>query len=159
MTRAYGRGPRGQRVVDSVPHGQWKTITFVGLLAAHGFEAPLVVDGPMNGDLFVAYIKQHVVPTLHAGDVVILDNLSAHKRQEARDAIEAAGCRLLFLPAYSPDLNPIELAFSKLKTLLRAAAKRSVEELEKFIADALDLFSPAECLNYMRHCGYNATET
>jgi transposase len=158
MTRAYGRGPRGRRVVDSVPHGHWKTITFVGLLTARGFEAPLVIAGPMNGDLFVAYIRQHVVPALKPGDVLVMDNLTSHKRKEAREAIEAVGCRLLFLPPYSPDLNPIELAFSKLKALLRAAAKRTVAELERFIGQALDLFSPAECLNYMRHCGYNATQ-
>lgn len=157
MTRLYARGPRGKRVVDAVPHGHWKIITFVGLLGAGGISAPLVIDGPMNGDLFVAYIKQQVVSTLEPGDIVILDNLSSHKRKEAREAIEAVGCRMIFLPPYSPDLNPIELAFSKLKSLLRAAGKRTVEDLENFLGEALDLFIPEECLNYMRHCGYNAT--
>jgi transposase len=157
MTRKYGRGPRGKRVVASVPHGHWKTITFIGLLGAQGIEAPLVVDGAVNGDLFVAYIQQHVVKVLKPGEIVVMDNLSSHKRVEVRQAIEAAGCELRYLPPYSPDLNPIELAFAKLKALLRKAAERTVASLEDFLGKATDAFSAQECLNYMRHCGYTAT--
>ena len=119
--------------------------------------APLVIDGAVNGDLFVAYTKQHLVKTLKPGDIVVMDNLSSHKRVEVREAIEAAGCELRYLPPYSPDLNPIELAYAKLKTLLRKVGKRTIKELEDFLGQAIDLFSPEECQNYMRHCGYTAT--
>jgi transposase len=154
MTRRYGRSPKGERLVCPVPHGHWKTTTFLAALRADGLKCPLVVDGAMTGDLFVAYVEQQLVPTLKAGDVVVLDNLACHKRAEARRAIEGAGCRLVFLPPYSPDLNPIELLFAKLKALLRKAAKRTVEGLWDFLGQALDAFSPEECRNYFRHCGY-----
>jgi transposase len=157
MARQYGRSPRGQRLVGTVPHGHWKTTTFVAALGALGMEAPMVVDGAMTGDLFTAYVEQVLVPTLHPGDIVVMDNLAAHKRPAVRRAIEGADCTLLLLPPYSPDLNPIELAFSKLKSLLRKAGKRTVDGLWEFLGQALDAFAPEECLNDMRHCGYNAT--
>ncbi len=156
MTRRYGRAYRGQRLVDKVPHGHWKTTTFVGALRVTGFTAPLVVDGPMNGDIFLAYVQQQLVPTLRPGDTVILDNLSSHKKAGVREAIEAVGAKLVHLPPYSPDLNPIELAFAKLKSLLRSAAARTVEELESTISQLLDKFTFKECAAYFRHCGYSA---
>lgn len=156
MARRCGRTFRGHRLVAKVPHGHWKTTTFVGALRATGITAPLVVDGPMNGDVFLAYVEQHLVPTLQRGDIVILDNLSSHKRAGVREAVEAVGAKLVYLPPYSPDFNPIELAFSKLKSLLRTAAKRTVAELEETIATLLDRFQPTECLAYFRHCGYFA---
>jgi transposase len=159
MSRRYGRAPVGQRLVCPVPHGHYKTTTFVACLGLEGMTAPLVIDGAMTGDLFEAYVEQVLVPTLAPGDVVIADNLAAHKRAGARRAIEAAGCTLVLLPPYSPDLNPIELAFSKLKALLRQAGLRTVDGLWDFLGRALDAFSPQECRNYFRHCGYHATET
>jgi transposase len=157
MARRYGRGPRGQRVVGTVPHGHWKTTTFVAAPGADGMTAPMVIDGAMTGDLFVAYVEQVLAPTLRPGDVVVMDNLSSHKRASVGEAIERAGCTLMYLPPYSPDLNPIELAFSKLKSLLRKAGKRTVDGLWEFLGQALDAFAPQECRNYMRHCGYIAT--
>ena len=157
MARRYGRAPRGERLVDHVPHGHWKTTTFVAGLRAGGLTAPLVIDGAMNGDLFVAYVEQVLVPSLRPGDVVVMDNLSCHKRARVREAIEQAGCTLLYLPPYSPDLNPIEQAFAKLKALLRKAKERTVAGLWKFLGEALDLFGAEECRNYIRHCGYPAT--
>ncbi len=156
MARTCGRAFRGHRVVAKVPHGHWKTTTFVGALRATGVTAPLVVDGPMTGEVFLAYVRQHLAPTLRPGDTVILDNLSSHKRVGVREAIEAVGAKLEYLPPYSPDFNPIELAFAKLKALLRQAAARSVTELEQTIAALLDKFSIQECLGYFRHCGYSA---
>lgn len=157
MTRSHGRCPRGERLVMEVPHGHWKTTTFVVGLRASGLVAPTVVDGPMTGDVFVAYVRQQLVPTLRPGDVVVMDNLSSHKRSGVRPAIEAAGAELRYLPPYSPDLNPIERAFSKLKAKLRAAEKRTVSELETYLGEALDGFSPDECENYFTSCGYPAT--
>jgi transposase len=157
MARRYGRAPRGQRLVCPVPHGHWKTTTFVAALTVAGLTAPLVIDGAMNGDLFVAYAERVLVPTLAAGDVVVMDNLSSHKRARVRELIEGAGCAVLFLPPYSPDLNPIELAFAKLKALLRKAGRRTVDGLWEFLGQALDAFSPEECRNYFRHCGYGGT--
>lgn len=157
MARKYGRSPKGRRLVGTVPHGHWKTTTFVAALGATGMTAPMVVDGAMTGDLFAAYVEQILTPSLTPGDVVVMDNLAAHKRPRVRQLIEAAGCTLLLLPPYSPDLNPIELAFSKLKSLLRKAGKRTVDGLWEFLGQALDAFTPQECLNYMRHCGYAAT--
>jgi transposase len=156
LTRLRGRAFRGQRLVAKVPHGHWKTTTFVGALRATGVTAPLVVDGPMNGEIFLAYVRQQLVPTLRPGDTVILDNLSSHKRAGVQEAIEAVGARLVYLPPYSPDLNPIELAFAKLKTLLRKAAARTVSDLEATIASLLERFTTSECLAYFRHCGYSA---
>jgi transposase len=130
----------------------------VAALRIEGLTAPMVIDGAVSGDLFVAYGEQVLVPTLRLGDVVVMDNLSSHKRTEVREPIEAAGCRLEYLPPYSPDFNPIELAFAKLKALLPKEGKRTVEGLWEFLGRALDAFAPAECRSYVRHCGYNATE-
>lgn len=156
MIRRYGWGPKSERVVCDVPFGHWKTTTFVGALRITGMTAPLVVDGAMNGELFLAYVQQQLIKTLQPGDVVIMDNLSSHKRAGVREAIESVGARLTYLPPYSPDLNPIELAFSKLKTLLRKSAERTVESLWTRIGQLVDEFTPEECRNYFRHCGYTA---
>ena len=156
LARLYGRAFRGQRVVAHVPHGHWKTTTFVGALRLTGFTAPLVIDGPMNGDVFLSYVQQHLAPTLREGDLVVMDNLAAHKVAGVREAIEGVGARLEYLPPYSPDFNPIELAFSKLKALLRAAAERTVDGLERRIGRLLECFEFRECRNYFRHCGYSA---
>jgi len=157
MTRRYGRAPRGQRVVGRVPHGHWKTTTFVAGLRAEGLVAPMVIDGAMNGDVFVAYAQQVLVPTLRAGDIVVLDNLSSHKRVAAVRAIERAGCSVAYLPPYSPDLNPIELAFAKIKAQLRAAELRTIDKVENFFGTVHEAFTPEECRSYIRHSGYNAT--
>jgi transposase len=157
MTRTYGRSARGTRVIERVPAGRWETTTFVGALRAEGFVAPLTVDGPINGQLFLAWVEQQLVPTLLMGDVVIMDNLSSHKVAGVREAIESAGAELRYLPPYSPDLNPIELAFSKLKKLLRDGAQRTVDKLWELCGTILDEFTPAECRNYFRHCGYRYT--
>lgn len=154
LVRQYGRSPRGRRLVAYAPHGHWKTTTFVAALSAEGLTAPMVLDGPMNGRVFLAYVEQVLVPTLHPGDIVVLDNLSSHKQAGVRQAIEQAGAQLLYLPPYSPDLNPIELAFSKLKWLLRSVAERTVDALWSRLGQLLDCFSPHECANYLRHCGY-----
>ena len=135
MIRRYGRAKRGHRLVAAVPHGHWKTTTFVGALRCDGLTAPLTIDGAINGELFLAYVEQVLVPTLKRGDIVIMDNLPAHKIAAVREAIEAAGAKLLFIPPYSPDLNPIELAFSKLKSLLRAKAIRTVDALLKALGE------------------------
>jgi transposase len=157
MARRYGRAPVGERLVCAVPHGHWNTTTFLAALRADGLTCPLVIDGAVNGDLFVAYVEQQLVPALRPGDVVVMDNLSSHNRVRVRQLIAGAGCRLLYLPPYSPDLNPIELAFSKLKALLRQAGGRTVEGLWSFLGSALDRFSADECRNYFKHCGYTAT--
>jgi transposase len=157
MARRYGRAPAGQRLVGPIPHGHWKTTTFVAALGAAGMTAPMVIDGAMTGDLFVAYVEQVLVPALEPGDVVVMDNLACHKRARVRELIEGAGGALWYLPPYSPDLNPIELAFAKLKALLRKAGKRTVDGLWEFLGQALDAFSPQECRNYFRHCGYAGT--
>jgi transposase len=159
MARKYGRSPRGERLVGTVPHGHWKTTTFVAALGIGGMTAPTVVDGAINGDLFLAYVEQQLVPALSRGDVVVMDNLAAHKRPAVRRAIEAAGCTLRLLPPYSPDLNPIELAFAKLKALLRKAGERSVEGLWRLLGRLLDAFPPEECRNFLSHCGYRAIAT
>jgi len=156
MARLHGRAPRGQRLRASVPHGHWKTTTFVGALRLSGMTAPMVLDGPMDGAWFLAYVKQVLIPTLSPGDVVILDNLPAHKGAAVRAAIEAAGASLLFLPPYSPDFNPIENAFSKFKAYLRKAAARTVDQLWSAIADAIDAYTPQECANYFTAAGYDA---
>ena len=157
MTRARGRSPSGTRLAMAVPRGRYKTTTFVAALRREGLTAPTVVDGAINGDVFVAYVRQQLVPTLRPGDVVVMDNLSSHKRAEVREAIEGAGARLEYLPAYSPDFNPIEMAFSKLKALLRKAGERTVEGLWRLLGRVLDDFPPQECGNFIQHCGYRAT--
>ena len=154
MTRRYGRSLQGTRVVQKIPHGRWETTTFIGALRQDGFVAPLTVDGPINGRLFLAWIEQHLAPTLSEGDVVVMDNLSSHKVRGVREAIEARGAEVRYLPPYSPDLNPIELAFSKFKKLLRDGAERAVETLWNLCGRVLDEFTPQECQNYFKHCGY-----
>jgi len=154
MARLRGRAPSGVRLVASAPRGHWKTTTFVAALRADGLTAPLVVDGAINGEMFEAYVRQFVVPTLQPGDVVVMDNLASHKRAGVREAIEAAGCRLLFPPPYSPDFNPIEQAFAKLKALLRKGGERTFEGLWRLLGRLVGEFSPRECRNFLRHSGY-----
>jgi transposase len=154
MAPLRGWGLRGKRLATSVPYGHWLTMTFIAALRHDRVAAPCVIDGPINGALFTAYVEQFLAPTLAPGDIVILDNLGSHKGKAARGAIRKAGAHLLFLPPYSPDLNPIEQLFAKLKALLRKAAERSVEGLWNRIAALLDAFSPDECANYFRNAGY-----
>ena len=157
MARRHGRAPRGQRLRMSVPHGHWKTTTFVGALRRTGMIAPMVLDGPINGCAFQAYVDQVLVPELRPGDVVVMDNLGSHKGPGIRAAIEKVGASLLYLPPYSPDFNPIENAFAKLKALLRRAAERTVEGLWTKIGDLLPAFTPPECANYFAAAGYDAS--
>ena len=154
MARLRGRSRRGERCRAAVPHGHWKTTTFTAGLRLSGMTAPMVLDGAMNGTAFLAYVEQVLVPTLSLGDIVVMDNLSAHKSAGVRSAIEAAGASLRHLPPYSPDFNPIEQAFSKLKALLRKAAARTIPDLWAAIAEAIPLFSRRECVNYFQAAGY-----
>jgi transposase len=156
MARRHGRCQRGERLRSGVPHGHWKTTTLVAGLRRTGMVAPMVLDGPINRDAFVAYVRQVLLPDLKPGDIVIMDNLSSHKTPAAREAIEAAGAKLLFLPPYSPDFNPIEQAFSKLKAHLRKAAERTIHGLWNAIGRILDLYPPHECANYFANAGYDA---
>jgi len=157
MARRYGRSLSERRLVAAVPHGHWHTTTFVAGLRQTGIVAPLVLDGPMTGPAFRAYVEQFLAPALAPGDVVVLDNLAAHKVDGIRQAIAAAGASLLYLPPYSPDLNPIEQLFAKLKALLRKAAARTRAELWSTIGRLLDACPPVECANYLNHCGYAST--
>ena len=157
MTRAYGHAPRGKRLVAKAPHGRWRTMTFLAGLRHDQITAPCVIDGPINGERFLAYVEQFLVPTLKPGDIVIMDNLGSHKGTAVRRAIRGAGAKLFFLPPYSPDLNPIEQVFAKLKTLLRKAAERTVEATWRRIGTLLNEFSPNECENYIRNAGYGST--
>jgi transposase len=154
MTRTYGRSLQGTRLVQHVPNGRWQTNTFLGAMRAEGFVAPLCVEGAINGRVFLAWVEQHLAPTLRPGDVVVMDNLSSHKVKGVAEAIAAAGAEVRYLPPYSPDLNPIELAFSKFKKLLRDGARRTVDKLSQLCGQILDLFTEHECRNYLRHCGY-----
>lgn len=154
MARLRGRSPCGARCRAGVPHGHWKTTTFTGALRLSGMTAPFVYDGAMNGNVFRAYVEQVLVPSLAHGDVVIMDNLPAHKAAGVRDAIEAAGASLLYLPPYSPDFNPIENAFAKLKALMRERAERTISALWNAASSIVELFTPAECANYFRAAGY-----
>jgi transposase len=154
MTRLRGRCPRGERLIATVPHGHWKTSTFVAALRSTALTAPLVLDGAMNGEAFRAYVEQILAPTLAAGDIVIMDNLASHKVTGVREAIEARGASVLYLPPYSPDLNPIEQLFAKLKALIRKAAARSREALWNAIGRLLSRFSSGECANYFANAGY-----
>ena len=156
MTRSHGRSRRGERLRMGYPHGHRKTTTLVAGLRLDGMVAPMVLDGPINGDWFEAYIRQILIPDLKAGDIVIMDNLSSHKRPAVQAMIEAAGAELRFLPPYSPDFNPIENAFAKLKALLRKAAERTVDGLWNAIGNLLDVFTPTECANYFAAAGYDA---
>jgi transposase len=154
MTRTHGRCKRGERLVAKVPHGRWRTLTFLAGLRYDRITAPCVIDGPINGRAFLAYVEQFLVPTLKTGDIVVIDNLGSHKGKAVRQAIRSAGAKLFFLPPYSPDLNPIEQVFAKLKTLLRKADPRSVEATWRKIGDLLACFTPSECANYLRNAGY-----
>jgi transposase len=157
MAPLRGWAPRGARLVAEVPHGHWKTMTFVAALRHDRIEAPWVLDGPINGPCFKAYVEEVLVPTLAPGDVVIMDNLGSHKGQAIRRAIRSAGAKLFFLPKYSPDLNPIEQVFAKLKHLLRKAAARTVEAVIAAIGQLLETYSPQECANYFTNAGYGQT--
>ncbi len=157
LLRRYGRSPRGLRLRDYAPYGHWQTHTVVAALRVDGLSATAVFDGPIDNPAFLAYVEQVLVPTLHPGDVVVLDNLAMHKQPEVQAAIERAGARLRFLPPYSPDFNPIELAFAKLKAFMRAARPRSFDQVVELVGIALHLFTPRECLNFVRHCGYRVT--
>jgi len=157
MTRLYGRAPKGERVIARVPHGHWHTNTFIGALRHDGISAPWVLDGPINGEAFLTYVREVLGPTLRPNDIVIADNLSSHKVVGVREAIEARGASILYLPAYSPDLNPIENFFSKLKSLLRKAAARTFDALLKRIADILDGVSALECSNDFSAADYVVT--
>jgi transposase len=157
MVRLRGRAPRGERLIDYAPQGHWKTITFVGGLRQHAMTAPFVLEGAMNGPIFLAYVKQCLVPTLKRGDIVLMDNLPVHKVAGVAEAIEGAGATLIYLPKYSPDFNPIELAFSKLKEHLRKAAEHTIPRLWRRIGRVVTDFSAQECSNYFRHAGYAST--
>lgn len=157
MTPIRGWAPRGTKLIARAPFGKWRTLTFLAALRHDRIDAPCVLDGPINGQSFTAWVEQFLVPTLNPGDVVIMDNLGSHKGQAVRQAIRSAGARLLFLPPYSPDLNPIEQVFAKLKLLLRKAAERSVEATWHRIGSLLDTFPPHECANYLRNSGYAST--
>jgi transposase len=154
MARLRGRCPKGERLVASIPHGHWRTTTFVAGLRLEGLDAPMVIDGPMNGEAFLAYVEQVLVPALRPGDVVVMDNLGCHKSAAVLDAIESAGAGLRFLPPYSPDFNPIENAFAKLKALLRKAAARTRDGLWDEVGRLIEFFTPEECSNYFSAAGY-----
>lgn len=154
MTRLYGRAPVGERLIDKVPHGHWRTTTLIAALGIEGVRCSTVVDGAVNGDVFEAFVEQVLLPQLRPGDVVVLDNLSSHKRQRTRELIESAGAQLVFLPPYSPDLNPIELIFAKVKHLLRSLACRTREALWDAMQSVLDQVTASDAANCFRHCGY-----
>jgi len=157
MSRRYDRAPRGKRLRAAIPRGQWKTTTFVPGLRLEGVVAPLVFDGPINAKVFEVWVEQFLIPTLRPADVVVMDNLSSHKGPRVRALIEAAGATLLYLPPYSPDFNPIEMMFSKLKALLAKAPERTLEALWRAIADCIPLVTPRECANYFEAAGYEPT--
>ena len=159
LLRRYARSPRGTRIADHTPCSHWQTHTVVAGLRVDGLMAPAVFDGPIDNPTFLAYVEQVLVPTLRAGDVVVLDNLATHRQPDVQIAIERVGARLRFLPPYSPDFNPIEMAFAKLKAFLRAARQRSFDQVVELVAIALELFSPDECRNFVRHCGYRVPTT
>lgn len=159
MTRTRGRILCGQRLHAKVPYGHWKTMTFLAALRSDRIDAPCVFDNPINAASFLAYVQTFLAPTMKAGDIVVLDNLSSHKGVAVRQAIRATGAKLFFLPPYSPDLNPIEQMFAKLKTLLRKAAERTVVDTWKRIGALLKEFTPTECANYLANSGYASTQT
>jgi transposase len=157
MTRTHGWAARGERLVAKIPHGHWNTTTFLAALRYDRIDAPCLFDGPINGELFLAYVERVLAPTLKPGDIVILDNLGSHKGKAVRQVIRGVGAKLIFLPKYSPDLNPIEQAFAKFKTLLRKAGARTIEAISDAIASFLDRFTPQECANYFENAGYAST--
>jgi transposase len=154
MTPLRGWAPRGQKLIAKAPQGRWRTLTFLAALRCDRLEAPCVIDGPINGESFLAYVEQILLPTLKPGDIVIIDNLGSHKAKAVRRAIRSVGAKLFFLPPYSPDLNPIEQVFAKLKRLLRKAARRTVEATWRQIGALIPAFLPQECANYFRNSGY-----
>jgi transposase len=156
MTPLRGWGPKGRRLVVKAPHGHWKTMTFIAALRCDRLDAPLVIDGPINGESFAAYVEQVLVPTLKQGDIVVLDNLGSHKAAAVRLMIRAVGARVFFLPPYSPDLNPIEQVFAKLKHRMRDAAERTVEHTWRRLGELIQTFPPNECANYLKNSGYAA---
>lgn len=155
MARLRGRAPKGKRCIAAIPHGHWMTTTFTAGLRQGKLVAPMLLDGAMDGEHFLAYIKQILLPEITPGDIVVMDNLPAHKPEAVRRAIEAAGAYLLYLPPYSPDFNPIEMAFSKFKALVRATNSRTLEDLWKAATDTIEKFTPDECQNYFNKAGYN----
>ena len=157
MTRLRGRAPRGERLIGKTPHGHWKLTTFIAALRHDQITAPMVIDRPMNGEIFLAYVLTFLLPTLSKGDIVVMDNLAVHKVAGVDAAIESVGARVLYLPPYSPDLNPIEQVFAKLKALLRKAKERTIDDLWDRIGKLLDEFSAAECANYLANSGYAST--
>lgn len=158
MSPLRGWAPLGQRLKAKVPHGRWQTMTFLAALRHDRIEAPWLIDGPINGDSFLTYIEQVLVPTLRPGDIVVFDNLGSHKGKAVRRAIRAVGAKLFFLPKYSPDLNPIEMFFSKLKHWLRKAARRTADAVCHAIANILPTVTPTECANFFAHAGYGRPE-
>lgn len=154
MTRLRGRAPRGQRLIDKTPHGHWKTSTLIAALGVEGVRCSTVVDGAVNADIFEAFVEQVLAPRLEPGDVVVMDNLSSHKRDRTRQLIEQAGAELRFLPPYSPDLNPIEMVFSKIKQILRSLACRTVDTLWESMQKVLDQITTNDAINCFKHCGY-----
>ena len=154
VARLYGRAPRGERVVGRVPHARWETTTFLSAMRTTGLVAPLCVAGAINGEIFLAWVRQHLVRELKAGDVAVMDNLSSHKVRGVREAIEAVGASVAYLPAYSPDFNPIELAFNKFKAVLRAGAARTTDALWRLCGEACDRITPTDCRAFFNHCGY-----
>jgi transposase len=154
MIRLRGRSRRGRRLVDKTPHGHWKTLTFIAALRHNRLTAPFTIDGAVNGEVFLAYVQRVLVPTLKKGDIVIMDNLGSHKITGIQEALRTAGATSLFVPPYSPDLNPIEMAFSKIKSILRKKAHRTVEALWKELGGIAKCFSSGECRNFLRHAGY-----
>lgn len=156
MVRLYGRAPIGERLVAKVPHGHWKTLTLVAALRVDGVTAPYVIDGPMDGPAFLAYVEQVLAPTLEKRDIVFMDNVRTHEVAGVAEAIAAAGAELRYLPAYSPDLNPIENVYAKLKSDLRKGAARTVNALTRLVGRSLKAIAPSECAGYFRHAGYRA---
>jgi transposase len=159
MAPLYGWGPKGKRLRGFAPHGHWRTLTFLGALRCDRLTAPCVFDGPINGQCFSAYVEQQLVPVLRPGDIVVMDNLGSHKSALVRQLIRAAGARLWFLPPYSPDLNPIEQAFAKIKHWMRHAQKRSIEDTWRFIGSLVETIQPEECQNYLENAGYASNKT
>jgi transposase len=157
MAPLRGWCARGKRLIGKAPHGRWRTLTFIGALRLDRIDAPCVFDGPINGESFLAYVEQVLLPTLRPGDIVVIDNLGSHKGKAVAKVIGSAGARLLFLPPYSPDLNPIEQAFAKLKAALRKAQARTIDAVVQEVARTLPSFSSVECANYFRHAGYAST--